>query len=145
MVPTGGGARNAFGRDFAANEYSWTFQLCLTDSDGDGVSNGIELGDPCCLWTVSNNAKLITTGISHPGVATLQPTNDDLRRFASDAGVVQDFCHPSNTKGDGSNQITSDGLNNSTTTTNETDGTSGASSFHTSLYALLLACLYIVN
>jgi hypothetical protein len=25
-------------------------QLCVQDSDGDGESNGQELGDPCCLW-----------------------------------------------------------------------------------------------
>jgi hypothetical protein len=24
------------------------------DSDGDGQSNGFELGDPCCLWTSGN-------------------------------------------------------------------------------------------
>ena len=24
--------------------------MCEDDADGDGQSNGRELGDPCCLW-----------------------------------------------------------------------------------------------
>ena len=24
--------------------------LCQEDSDGDGLTNGAELGDPCCVW-----------------------------------------------------------------------------------------------
>lgn len=28
--------------------YTWTTALCRMDSDGDGVSNGRELGDPNC-------------------------------------------------------------------------------------------------
>eukprot|EP00741_Cyanophora_paradoxa_P009571 tig00001532_g9270.t1 len=38
------------------------------DSDGDGFSNGWELGDPCCTWSVGANP-LRTTDISHPGFA----------------------------------------------------------------------------
>jgi len=35
-------------QDFAAAGYSWSEQLCKKDSDGDGYSNGEELGDPNC-------------------------------------------------------------------------------------------------
>ncbi|KDO18349.1 hypothetical protein SPRG_16265 [Saprolegnia parasitica CBS 223.65] len=49
--PSGGGARNAFGKDFAANGAAWNTALCKLDSDGDGATNGEELGDPCCTWT----------------------------------------------------------------------------------------------
>ena len=35
-------------QDFAAAGYSWTPALCHKDSDGDGHSNGQELGDPHC-------------------------------------------------------------------------------------------------
>ncbi|KAG8469026.1 hypothetical protein KFE25_007544 [Diacronema lutheri] len=38
------------------------------DSDGDGLSNGAELGDPSCVWTVGATPAS-TTGITHPGVA----------------------------------------------------------------------------
>jgi hypothetical protein len=39
---------NQFGLDFRDN-LDWK-QLCVKDSDGDGETNGQELGDPCCLW-----------------------------------------------------------------------------------------------
>ena len=47
----GGGPRNPFGLDFQANDYEWTEELCKQDSDGDGRSNGQELGDPNCIWS----------------------------------------------------------------------------------------------
>ena len=37
-----------FGEDFAAAGFEWTLELCQKDSDGDGQTNGEELGDPCC-------------------------------------------------------------------------------------------------
>ena len=36
------------------------------DSDGDGITNGEELGDPQCVWTPGNNPNR-TTNITHPG------------------------------------------------------------------------------
>lgn len=35
-------------QDFAKAGHTWTAELCKMDSDGDGVSNGQELGDPKC-------------------------------------------------------------------------------------------------
>eukprot|EP00421_Protoceratium_reticulatum_P014322 CAMPEP_0168390470 /NCGR_PEP_ID=MMETSP0228-20121227/17491_1 /TAXON_ID=133427 /ORGANISM="Protoceratium reticulatum, Strain CCCM 535 (=CCMP 1889)" /LENGTH=163 /DNA_ID=CAMNT_0008403765 /DNA_START=57 /DNA_END=544 /DNA_ORIENTATION=- len=62
----GGGARNAFGLAFANAGRSWTLALCQADSDGDGQSNGFELGDPGCTWT-SGATPSRTSDISHPG------------------------------------------------------------------------------
>ena len=68
--------RNAFGHDFRAAGFRWTVELCEKDSDGDGLSNGQELGDPHCTWrppkawgsrTVAP-AIMNTTMLSHPGV-----------------------------------------------------------------------------
>lgn len=62
-----GAPRNPFGLDFAAAGFRWTPALCRMDSDGDGLSNGEELGDPCCRWTPDNPVPLRTVMLSHPG------------------------------------------------------------------------------
>lgn len=62
----GSGARNPFGLDFAANGFTWTMELCQLDSDGDGRSNGMELGDPNCVWTPGTEPE--TAAFSHPGI-----------------------------------------------------------------------------
>lgn len=63
----GGGARNAFGLAFKEAGLNWTQSLCQQDSDGDGRTNGDELGDPNCVWSVGQ-VPTRTTGITHPGV-----------------------------------------------------------------------------
>lgn len=63
----GGGHRNPFGLDFANNNMAWSLELCQKDSDGDGLSNGQELGDPDCVWTIGKQPERMT-GLSHPGV-----------------------------------------------------------------------------
>jgi len=74
---SGGGALNPFGIQFLINEYQWTEDLCENDADGDGQTNGEELGDPCCLWV--NGAEDVPSGylmqlagweVSHPGFAS---------------------------------------------------------------------------
>lgn len=66
-----GAPRNQFGKDFAAAGMKWTKALCEKDSDGDGVTNGEELGDPCCTWTKANGGAkgFRSSGLSHPGDA----------------------------------------------------------------------------
>mmetsp|Transcript_20635 Transcript_20635/g.50874 ORF Transcript_20635/g.50874 Transcript_20635/m.50874 type:complete len:363 (-) Transcript_20635:512-1600(-) len=49
-----GASRTSLGNAFRAQGYAWTLELCLADSDGDGVSNGQEMGDPCCVWKVGD-------------------------------------------------------------------------------------------
>ncbi|KAK7475230.1 hypothetical protein BaRGS_00033534, partial [Batillaria attramentaria] len=63
----GAGHRNPFGEDFDAAGQTWTESLCGKDSDGDGKTNGQELGDPDCTWT-PNTVPKVTSGLSHPGV-----------------------------------------------------------------------------
>ncbi|XP_064600381.1 temptin-like [Liolophura sinensis] len=68
----GGGPRNAFGTAFRVNNYIWNTVLCRADSDGDGISNGAELGDALCRWTPGSNRRLgRPTG--HPGIC--EPLN----------------------------------------------------------------------
>lgn len=69
--PSGGGSRNDFGTAFDSAGFTWTKELCEADSDGDGQTNGQELGDPCCAWVEGTNEKVEwSTGLSHPGLAT---------------------------------------------------------------------------
>jgi len=65
----GGGPRNSFGDDFESAGKRWTAALCGMDSDGDGLTNGEELGDPDCIWR-KGEAPTFTAGISHPGEAS---------------------------------------------------------------------------
>ena len=44
----------------------WDECLCGKDSDGDGRSNGQELGDPECVWT-PEKIPATTKNITHPG------------------------------------------------------------------------------
>lgn len=79
--PDLGGAyfgHNELGRDFCAFDRSWNVRLCAADSDADGQTNALEMGDPCCGWTTSSTW-YSTTGytwtpsdLGHPGDASLQ-------------------------------------------------------------------------
>ncbi|XP_033727098.1 peptidylglycine alpha-amidating monooxygenase-like [Pecten maximus] len=69
LNPRGGGSINPFGVDFKNAGMKWTRALCEMDSDGDGETNGQELGDPDCGWTKGSVAA-VTKDISHPGICT---------------------------------------------------------------------------
>eukprot|EP00871_Galdieria_phlegrea_P000223 jgi/Galph1/1200/GphlegSOOS_G6036.1 len=56
---------NQFGRDFHKVGGNWR-RLCVLDSDGDGQTNGMELGDPCCVWK-EGDVPFRSWDISHPG------------------------------------------------------------------------------
>ena len=66
---------NAFGEDFKNAGKQWTKELCEMDSNMDGVSNGVHLGDPFCEWTVGSkpftSVNLTSPGGLHPEVAIL--------------------------------------------------------------------------
>lgn len=55
----------AFANAYVSNGRKWTVGLCRGDADGDGQSNGLELGDPCCVWT-QGAAPLFVDGLSDP-------------------------------------------------------------------------------
>lgn len=68
---------NPFGVDFQEADRTWTEELCQMDSDGDGLTNGQELGDPCCIWTAMSEGILDEDFVpSHPGYAfSVPPAN----------------------------------------------------------------------
>ncbi len=67
-----------FGADFNSAGRVWTLALAMTDSDGDGFSNGTELGDPGGIWVQgqANPPGPIynpSDATSHPTVANVPP------------------------------------------------------------------------
>jgi hypothetical protein len=72
---------------------SWDVALCQLDSDGDGQSNGQELGDPNCEWIFATPAvhPARTTDISNPGDASstsARPDDVDPGEGEGEGGVV---------------------------------------------------------
>jgi len=51
--------RNDFGMAFDANGRVWDATICQADSDGDGITNGAELGDPTYLKNMSETSVVI--------------------------------------------------------------------------------------
>ena len=45
----------------------WDSCLCHYDSDGDGMTNGEELGDPDCVWTTGDQFLVPEYNLTHPG------------------------------------------------------------------------------
>jgi len=83
----GGGVRNSFGEDFERNGKKWDRCLCEKDSDGDGQTNGEELGDPLCVWQ-PGLIPTRTTGLTHPGVC--EPFTDPVCQAENEK--FGDFC-----------------------------------------------------
>jgi hypothetical protein len=73
----GGGPRNPFGDDFLAQNHVWTTALCQMDSDRDGRTNGVELGDPDCTWVAGSGVAPSGPALSHPGVADVDDGSVD--------------------------------------------------------------------
>lgn len=79
ISPGGGGPRNAFGtmieNDFLtqagfSGQVIWGPELAALDADGDGATNGEELGDPDGLWAI---------GDASPAVDFTDPSDADSR------------------------------------------------------------------
>eukprot|EP00759_Apiculatamorpha_spiralis_P024267 PhF_6_TR27863/c0_g2_i1/m.40739 len=68
----GSSTRNQFGKDFDRQGLTWTVTLCNMDSDGDGFTNGVELGDGKCTWKSGDPDP--PGPVYHPGFATDSPT-----------------------------------------------------------------------
>lgn len=74
---------NVFGEDFKKAGYRWTEALCRMDSDGDGRTNGEELGDPCCSWSAEATGGVEEwpwENLGHPGAANNKSPIDGLDR-----------------------------------------------------------------
>ncbi|KAH9503104.1 hypothetical protein Btru_069965 [Bulinus truncatus] len=99
FIDQGTGYRNPFGEDFEKEGKIWTESLCRKDSDGDGLTNGQELGDPNCVWTDSTIPSR-QTGLSHPGVCDPWDSpacfsrNISHPRYHTQEEWMRDMCKP---------------------------------------------------
>ncbi|KAL4160977.1 hypothetical protein PRNP1_001534 [Phytophthora ramorum] len=114
----GGGATNAFGQAFEDAGTAWTKDLCEADTDGDGATNGEELGDPCCTWTASTGFDGSSTSPAvqiptHPGIAN-SFTADQLAAVTcggeADVGSMDSSRAASSTSSSASQSSTSPNL-----------------------------------
>ncbi|ETN20032.1 hypothetical protein PPTG_03125 [Phytophthora nicotianae INRA-310] len=120
--PDGGGTNNDFGLDFASAGEEWTTAFCQQDSDGDGQTNGQELGDPCCEWVQDSNAVVRwSEGVSHPGDSS---STSDESLWADITCGSSTSNSTSTTAGSGSSASTVEA--GSTTTTGTDTATSGS-------------------
>ena len=71
----GAGPPSVFGIDFRKAGYKWSRELCMLDSDGDGQTNGHELGDPCCIWNIGDEA-LRSFDLGDPSLPDQRVSND---------------------------------------------------------------------
>ena len=76
MSPAGGDPRNPFGltveADFLTSvgisgDVLWGPELAAIDSDGDGFTNGEELGDPEGTWQIGDPAPIDAADVTLPG------------------------------------------------------------------------------
>lgn len=91
----GGEVLNPFGASFRSNLMKWNSTFCTADADGDGYSNGEELGDPDCEWTIGAEAETDAwTIVSHPGfndsipTASISEVSGDFVRLLAGAPVA---------------------------------------------------------
>ncbi|KAH9503101.1 hypothetical protein Btru_069960 [Bulinus truncatus] len=97
FIDQGTGYRNPFGLDFEKEGHVWTEALCRKDSDGDGMTNGQELGDPNCFWK-ENAFPSRMTNITHPGVCdpwdspTCESKNVTSPKYKTQMDWLMDVC-----------------------------------------------------
>jgi hypothetical protein len=73
LDPNGGGPRNLFGQEVekrvlpGSTQEFWSASLAAIDSDGDGKTNGQELGDPAGTWRSGQPDPGTFSAITNPG------------------------------------------------------------------------------
>ncbi|CAK4215941.1 unnamed protein product [Aphanomyces euteiches] len=148
--PAGGGARGPFGLAFAGASHTWTTALCQADSDGDGATNGEELGDPCCTWKVG--ATLATTTATHPGVANTF-TADQLKALkcatssgssnSTNSSTTATTAAPSSSNSSKTTAAPSSGSASGSTTSSTTAAPTTTAKSGSSIAALTLAAAVV--
>lgn len=84
LDPNGGGPRNLFGQEVekrvvaGGTQEFWSPSLAAIDSDGDGKTNGQELGDPNGIWRPGQPNPGALSAVTNPG----DPNSTAVENFA---------------------------------------------------------------
>eukprot|EP01006_Ploeotia_vitrea_P000734 TRINITY_DN103551_c0_g1_i1.p1 TRINITY_DN103551_c0_g1~~TRINITY_DN103551_c0_g1_i1.p1 ORF type:complete len:869 (+),score=374.64 TRINITY_DN103551_c0_g1_i1:32-2608(+) len=66
------GKETDFGEAFEDEGEAWNVKLCRADHDGDGKTNGDEMGDPCCVFNYGDTPDVTdTTKLGNPSFASV--------------------------------------------------------------------------
>jgi len=74
--PEAGGVGTSFGlalEEAIDDHGGWSVALCADDSDADGFTNGDELGDGCCAFSVGGTGPERRTDLSNPSFSSSRP------------------------------------------------------------------------
>lgn len=99
--PGGGGQRNNFGQAVEAKvtpngqEDFWNASFAALDSDGDGKTNGQELGDPNGTWRPGQPDPGIFNSVSNPG-DRLSTDVTDITELPSSYRLLNNYPNPFN-------------------------------------------------
>merc|ERR1711865_925878 len=116
---------------YASSCMAW----CEADSDGDGKSNGLELGDPCCVWTTGATPQF-ETDLSAPGASgsatsrnmpDCTPPTPAPTGGTSDTGGSNTTTDSSSTTDDTTAASGAESSGGNTTASSESDSGSGSS------------------
>ncbi len=80
---TSGFGFNPFGQSFKNNKWTWNATLAGLDSDGDGLTNGQELGDPNGTGTPTPGAWVSNPGDPHSNPAPPGPPCTIIKNFGN--------------------------------------------------------------
>ncbi|MDP8242709.1 MAG: CHRD domain-containing protein [Candidatus Hinthialibacter antarcticus] len=85
----GGGPRTPFGEDVltflsSSSTNFWSPDLAELDSDGDGFTNGEELGDPAGAWEQGDPSPGVSANVSNPGaLSSIPPVQASAEGFVA--------------------------------------------------------------
>lgn len=102
LDPAGGGDRNAFGREVekrvsvGGTQEFWSPALAAIDSDGDGKTNGQELGDPFGTWKSGQPNPGNFGAVTNPGDRSSATAVENFAGVPTSFRLLNNYPNPFN-------------------------------------------------